>query len=374
MLSIIVGKVGSGKSLYGLHLLLEELRHRDRQVVTTLPVDVGALNAYVQKQWPKETVDVCARVTRLDKDGLRQFWRHRGAGIIRGPFGSADWQTPDGGVAYFLDEAQEGFSARHWQEAGREFTSYATQHRKLGDDIICMTPAAALLDKQFRLLAGECVIMSNWYQIRLKGFTMPRRIISRSYQNCPPAPGEVPLATGSTFIEPKKLAGCYRTEEGVGVIGRGADKGRVAKGMPWWMAFVFIAGAAVAAWWLSHLTFRGATRLAQNNALVPRLPAPSPTPYPAPETSHIPAALPKISAPQAPAPDEEEKLPVAKGWATVGDLALIELENGGRVWGERLVVGGRYILLDGQRFMRSTKPAPGPPAPPPLASKQVSPR
>lgn len=299
MLTVILGRVGSGKSLYAMHLLIEELRHSQRHIVTTLSVDKAKLNDYVQRKFPKEDLDVCGRIHRLTKEELRHFWRCRGLSpvgvpLVRGPFGDATWGYPDNGTAYFLDEAQEGFNARAWAATGIEFTSYGTQHRKLGDDVIAITPASGLLDKQFRMLCGECVTLENWYTRKLGWFRAPRMITWKKWLNCPPDQSESAVQSGRIYIDAAGLASCYCTEEGVGIVGRGADKGKVAKGVPWYMVFLIVLACGVGAWGFSAAAMHAVSRragssLQRNIPISPPLPPTnnfqSPLPFAAREMS-----------------------------------------------------------------------------------------
>lgn len=274
-MTIILGRVGSGKSLYAMHLLIEELRQTRRHIVTTLSVDTGELNAYVQAKYPGEDLDVCGRIHRITKEQLKHFWRARGLSpcgvpLYRSTFGDCSWEWPDQGICYFLDESQEGFNARAWAATGTEFTSYATQHRKMGDDIVAITPASGLLDKQFRMLCGECIVLDNWYRRKLGWVRAPRMITWRKYMNCPPEQAEHAIQQGRIYIDAKGLAACYRTEEGVGIVGRGADKGKYAKGIPWYMIFVLIAGVAFGVWWVSSAAMRYVQRRAMRSMPVAR--------------------------------------------------------------------------------------------------------
>jgi len=153
MMTMLLGKVGSGKSLFAMRLLVGELRATDRRIWTTLAVDVDRLNEYVQALYPDEDLRVVQRVFRLaDKKMLDYFWRFRNQESALGEFGSADWE-PGRGIAYFLDEVQVSYGARNWASRSGEVTEYITQHRKCGDDIICCTPFSGLVDKQFRAMA-----------------------------------------------------------------------------------------------------------------------------------------------------------------------------------------------------------------------------
>ena len=155
------------------------------------------------------------------------------------------------------------FNAREWSKRSGEFCEYQTQHRKFGDDVVAIAPSSMLLDKQFRLLSHECVCLRNLYQVKIGIWKAPRKIVWQSYENCPPAVGEEPIASGSIKIDAKGLAKCYRTQDGVGVVGAQADKGKEVKGVSiwWWAAIVPVVG--LVAWLrLRSMTSRGLNAMA----------------------------------------------------------------------------------------------------------------
>lgn len=337
MLTVILGRVGSGKSLYAMHLLIEELRHSQRHIVTTLSVDKAKLNDYVQRKYAKEDLDVCGRIHRLTKEELRHFWRCRGLSpvgvpLYRGPFGDSTWAYPDSGIAYFLDEAQEGFNARAWAATGVEFTSYGTQHRKLGDDVIAITPASGLLDKQFRMLCGECVTLENWYTRKLGWFRAPRMITWRKWLNCPPDQSESAVQSGRIYIDAAGLASCYCTEEGVGIVGRGADKGKVAKGVPWYMVFLIIAFVGFCAWSASALAMRAVSHRA-GTTLQRSVGPPPPVPANALQSSPLPFAARETSVPVR-----------SSGGSVVGDTNFVSIIGHTQVRRDRIL----FFLSDGR--------------------------
>lgn len=296
MLTIVVGPNGSGKSLWCLHQIVFFLR-RDplkRKIVTSVAVDPAKLNDYCQRHYGEEAPDVTTRLILINKDQQRTFWRYRSQeydgeyGIQlspRGPFGDGSWQCHDGGIIYILDEAQTTFGAREWTKTGPEFCSYQSQHRHFSDDVIAVTPATALLDKQFRVLAGECVVLSNLYKLKVGIVKAPRQIRYQVYQNAPPAPAETPLSSGTLHIDGKGLAGCYDTAAGLGHIGGGqADKGQESKGLPFWTLFVGLFVALVVSYFvLTQFLHWGAGKAMTKTRIAtppPAAPAPPPGPMP----------------------------------------------------------------------------------------------
>lgn len=246
-LTIAVGPTGSGKSLFEMILMEHFLLNDTRVIVTTLAIDLPRLAEYMQEtHGDKAPALIGSRVIRIFAEDLARFWRVRGIRYDgdygyeperRGVFGGADWQSPTPGVIYLLDELQVKFKAREFMKNSGEFLDYQPQARKLGDTIIGVSPASSLLDKGFRDLANSCIVLTNMYKVKVKGFVAPRKIVARIYANCPPAHGEVHTDEHSFTIDAAGLASCYRTQEGIGVRGIGADIGKVVRGVPWWTIF-----------------------------------------------------------------------------------------------------------------------------------------
>jgi len=385
MLTIIIGPNGSGKSLFAMHLLLKELLTTRRQIVTTLAVNLSALRELVNHRGGGFAADPFHRITRLvDADELGIFWRFRGhlhsdptvfpnRLTVLGPFGDPTWQGyTDTGVCYFLDEAQVAFGARGWtarrkakqgeeRSRGQEFTDYQTQHRKVGDDVIAITPASSLLDAQFRVLSGECIVLQNWYRMKIKGFKPPPRIRWQSFTNCPPGQGEPCLASGSIYIDVKSLAGCYDTAAGVGYVGTQADTKRDVKGIPWWLipAALLVVGFFVwrgLGYGMRYASNRGSHLLEGRSQ-------PAPPKTERVETNSVTTIV-GGGHPSAPDPKEiskielEEEKPKAVSWGSTGSAACVVLDNGLTIQGTQLVEFWDSVLLDGQKFLKAPKSDP----------------
>lgn len=373
-LTICVGPNGSGKSLWALHQLEKFAVEDTRHIVTSLAVDVPELNAYLQQKYKDRAPDLTNRITRIGPELQRTFWRVRGSEysdseygmvpIVRGPFGDESWRVPDAGVIFILDEIQTTFGAREWQQTGPEFSRYQSQHRKLGDDVIAISPASTLLDKQFRILATECVALSNLYKMRVGFWKAPRKIVYRLYQNCPPVPGEDPTEKGSIHIEPQRLARCYRTQDGLGIVGAQADKGKEAKGVPWFYMLPLALLLGFLAWFVARtITNKGVawgiakttvssvqTNSVVTNAVARVMPGFgfSTTAPPAPALA---PALPR--APTAGA--APTKLPEAYGWGRAGQLVVLDTDAG-PVYGSRLQEQGSKLVLDGEVYRKALRP------------------
>lgn len=376
MLTICVGPNGSGKSLWAMHMVERALLKDNRRIVTSLSVDVGRLNEYMQQRHGDAVPDVCQRVMRINGEQMKRFWAHRRAGwdgdygIIpecKGPFGGPGWQSAEqigDGVLFILDEVQTVFGARDWQKTGPEFVAYQSQHRKLGDDVIAITPSSSLIDKQFRLLCGECVVLQNLYMLKVGIIKAPRKIVFRQYQNCPPAPGEEALQKGDISIDAVGLASCYRTQEGLGIVGKTADIGREPKGVPWWMMFPAAAAAGLLAWFgVTRLTHAAVNLGLRKMNVEGGQKAAAAIKDLAPAGVNLPGFgnLPSLPPPgavvfqQTPKP-VEVKLQTSTNdvWTGYGGTpgAWTVQTPEGDVFGTNLVVRGGELVLDGEHFRR----------------------
>lgn len=258
MLTLVTGPNGSGKSQFAMRLIVEELRKGTRYIVTSVCVKLPELSEYMSRKFPSEKVDVYSRVFVLtEMEQLRHFWRYTGPfkwgeygaeAVDLGEYGGAAWQAYVPPTLYVLEELQVTFNSRDWAKTAKEFTAFQTQHRHFGHDVVGITPALALVEKQFRILCGECVVLRNLYQARAGIWKHSRKIIYRKYANAPPLPGEAPTEAGDFTIDILGLANCYDTSGGIGhAAGRVADKGKESKGIPWkWgIAAAVVAGVVV---------------------------------------------------------------------------------------------------------------------------------
>lgn len=285
---VVLGKPGSGKSLYATGKLIQELANGTRNVVTNLPLRMPALNEYLQKRYPDRDCRALQRVRRLRDEEIRHFWRFRAVedepleylfhvateankdrrkqmeDAIR------EWSEKpilpkegDPGVAYFLDEAQIAFNAREWAALGKACLFYLSQHRKLGDVVWPITQAPGNLDKQFRSVAEDFSVLRNEYTAKFGPFRGRGRFVRKSYWSEPQGKGSEPYESATFTLDTKGIAACYDTAQGIGVHGTQADIGRRAKGIPiLWVIPMMIGIASLAGivpyvlgkgagWWLT---------------------------------------------------------------------------------------------------------------------------
>lgn len=242
---IIFGKPGSGKSLYGTYRIIDELRSSSRHIVTNLPLRLDRLNEYLQERFPSENLACVSRISLLEDDELKLFYKYRG--LEGGPEG----------VAYFLDEAQIPFNARDWANCDRSVFHYLTQHRKKGDDVWAFTQSPGNLDKQFRSLAQEFRRLRNERLVKLGVFRGLDRFTCKHF-DVEPGPNAEPFLVERFQLDPKGVASCYDTAAGIGIKGTKADIGARAKGLTigWGVAALFALASLVAIvpWGLGKFT------------------------------------------------------------------------------------------------------------------------
>lgn len=391
MHTVVVGKFGSGKSLYGVQLVVDELVNGNRAIVTTLALRLDRLNHYVQTLTDRDC-QVLQRVLVINKEELGRFWRFRGPGRW-GEYGTepeilgaverqmekgvvkeeADprWSCVSRGVMYVLDEAPVRFHARMWAETGIEFSGYMTQHRKVSDDVYSLARTASMLDKQFRQTADRCAVLDNWYQRAVGMFTAPRKIVVHWFENCPPGPFEPPARKEELRIDPEGLAGCYWTAKGLGVGGVSADIGKKAKGLPWWSSIVFVVLGVIVFWFGIHWAMGGALSLSLKRrpavATAVAVPAGAGRGMVGSAASLIPHMLPEYHPPVESLAKGSEVYgkPEVKfnvqpfgdwyGYAKAGDRVFLETDSG-MLEGHSLIISNQWAVLDGQVWRKAKRP------------------
>lgn len=258
----ISGKPGGGKTLYSVKLIIEELAFGTRCVITNVALNLGAMNEYLQKTYPSKTIDLFARVKLLEDEQAWQFFRYRPNGLILPEHTKDMWekgQTPDysgvtdSGVLYVIDEVHIGFNARKWMNTGQSVIYYLSQHRKLGDTVLCITQAIGNVDKQFRSVTQDFTYLRNVAKERMGLFNLPSVFIRRTYGE-PYSQNAVAMETGTFKLDVTGLASCYDTAKGVGIHGRAGDTGEKKKGIHWLVLVIAIpAIVALLVWGLPKL-------------------------------------------------------------------------------------------------------------------------
>lgn len=290
----ISGKPGGGKTMYSVSLIVEELKASKRVIATNVSLNLNRLCEYLQKEHGTD-FNARWRILRLENDQVGEFFRHfspdaeplvkrckiklpggklaerlsyeeRGAALLdgagnEGP-GLADYEQQfwwnelarlrklGRGVLYVLDEVHEFFNSRRWADTGDEVLHYLSQHRKLGDDVICITQSIGNVDKQFRSVAQDFTYVRNHKKESipfLGGLFRGVGIFSRDTYLEPFTGNQNSIETRTFRLDKTGLASCYDTAAGVGIQGAGADKTEKRSGLhPAWL----LAALGVGAWLL----------------------------------------------------------------------------------------------------------------------------
>lgn len=273
MISILYGPGGSGKSLFQMFLIVDQLRFTRRNIGTNLSIKIPEFTEWMEARYPNEDTNVSRRIRILTDTEMRDFWQHRGnlrwtAGLVQHENGYHDPElVVDKGVfgcCYVLDEAgAAGFGAKGW--AAREGTStrgdactwYLDQQRKFGDDVFASTNGTNPngIAKPFRDKAHNFVRLHNGYARKLGPFRATR-VFHADYFYSEPGPNVERFARKS-FNFGTGLENCYRTEQGVGVTGFNADKGSKVKGIPAWSVFPIAIGIGAVCIGVPYLMGKG---------------------------------------------------------------------------------------------------------------------
>lgn len=233
----ISGKPGGGKSMFATKLIIEELVHGSRCVVTNLPLRLPELNAYLQEKYPEKTINLFERVFMLDDDQAGQFWLHRGPEssgvfVLEKETGKMTYTVSGkpAGVMFVIDEIHNYFNAREWMKTGKGALYYLSQHRKLGDDVIWVTQSIGNVDKQFRSMTQDYTYIRNLGKERFGFFRSFPLFLRQTYLD-PATATSSPMMTTTFTLDVKGIASCYDTAAGVGIKGFGADIGERKKGL-----------------------------------------------------------------------------------------------------------------------------------------------
>jgi len=259
MISIFYGQPGAGKSFGALQSkLVDELIYGDRLIVTNLPVDLGRLNAWCQKNHPWWTEDINQRVRIVTEDDTATFYCFRTVGMppLECPDREASlagkhvaYQPGDKGVMYIIDEAHIKFDAREWKDAGPELTFYCSQHRKMNDDVTFITQHPDMLNNRLRMLAQQYWSFNNHGMEKLLTyFRKPSFFTVEIHRKMPTGLNPPPAEETRRYKLNKSLADCYDTSAGVGITGQRKPEQKAKGGINvLWILIPLLVGAYVLA-------------------------------------------------------------------------------------------------------------------------------
>jgi len=387
MIRMFLGKPGGGKSYGALKDIVEEILNGHRRIVTNLSIDVGALSAWIQKNYPDADFDPLKRFRLLTDTETKTFWMCRGPQadvdpktaddkIALGHFGTV---TPDQlGVLYVIDEAHIHFDARAWAQTGHQLTYYNSQHRKYQDEVVFVTQFLELIDKRVKGFAQDYVyFVNNGLQRFMTYFRLPKYFTVKSFGK-PRSGGtqDVPMAVWRYQLDPT-LAACYDTSAGVGIPGRKKIEVNRIKGLPIFWIAVPVLAVAVALFYIPDVMTKGVKAALDRGQ--PK-PATKTAPADTAPTSHqgvdglpTPKGGGNPPAPTAPTPAVDSGPPPARVYvrsvARAGKDAIVTLTNGEiitKATGLAAISNDYVYLLDGTKYQRrrgtggSAEPARGP--------------
>lgn len=250
-IKILFGPGGSGKSFFQMHIIIKQLRETRRNILTNLAINVGEFNAYLEKHYPNESLNLVSRLRILTPEETFEFWKYRGNLRWTGDEYNCEEDKGVFGVCYVIDEAGvSGFSATGWAvkqsvgTRGERCLWYLDQQRKFGDDVFASTNGRTpeQIAKPFRDKAHGFIKLKNSYLAVYGPFRGRGRFEWSEFLEEPRKASES-IAKGIFTLG--ELAECYRTQDGVGVIGNAADKGARAKGVSilWVIPAAFVLAA-----------------------------------------------------------------------------------------------------------------------------------
>jgi len=371
-LHFISGKPGGGKSLYSMQLLQDELLHGSRLICTNLPLNLGELNSYLQAEFPDRIINLHERVRVLDDaTETGSFWLYRWASQNLASVSEENWKQgerydfakplvdvgeTDRGVLFIIDEIHLFFNSREWMNTGKGCLFYLSQHRKLGDDVIAVTQSIGNVDKQFRSLAQDFSYIRNMKKEKKGIFKLPGIFMRSTYsQPFTGQPGIEPMEIRTFRLQPTKLAACYNTAAGVGVLGRsGSDTRERSKGLPWWVAIVAVVAVCAGVAMVPSLIAKAVGSTVGKAATQP---ARAVATLPAPAVTNAPSGQPRASVAPEKAAGQSNPPPVSLiGHYTKNGRLIIMLSDGTRRQTGIEWLDENGAVIDGQRYRWATVP------------------
>lgn len=257
-LYLVTGKMRHGKTLFGMHIVEWALRKTRLKVVTNISVVEEELIVLLRKhRWDG---DLNKRLWLLPRENCYQFWRWRGARyvnftpdtrmidgetkLIFPVIDQTQWPE-DFGCCFIIDEDHKFHDARHTLKLGPEATYWTSEMGKLSDIGFLISQHPERIDVQFKRLCEGMYVIQNRARTRYLGFRGSGVMRAKYYDSPEPTKHDKPQETISFRVDVEGLAKCYRTEEGVGVKGKVADKGQVPPGIDWRWAFPAFAGLLI---------------------------------------------------------------------------------------------------------------------------------
>ncbi|MFA6961258.1 MAG: zonular occludens toxin domain-containing protein [Opitutaceae bacterium] len=277
-IEFIVGKPGGGKSMTATKMVIEELLHGDRPIVTNLALNISRLQEYIHELGGKACV--ADRVRLLTHEEVFTFFCIRGYSVVLVPPSRAEdlfdysesQNNPEsaGGVFYVIDECHNYFSTKSKIDEDSPVFKWASQHRKLKDYCYFVTQSIENTHAKIRRLAQQFNYIRNLRKETFRGFRRGDGFERTVYLHIPTSTSSIPIDQKPFKLDCAGLASCYFTAGGVGVNPSGnADGGFQRKGlhMRWiWVAFfVAVLGGVSLIFVIPWLLGKGAKKMLERD-------------------------------------------------------------------------------------------------------------
>jgi len=341
-IEFITGKPGGGKSMTAVKVIVDELLHGDRPIVTNLALDLGRLQEYIHELGGKTVV--AERVRFLTHEETFKFYTIRGHHVtVTEPARPEDLfdysksqEHPEsaGGVFYVIDECHNYFSTKAKIDEDSPMFKWASQHRKLKDFCYFVTQSIENVHAKIRRLGQQFNYIRNLRKETFRGFRRGDGFERTVYLHIPTGEGSIPIHVEKFKLDCSGLASCYFTAGGVGVKAMGnADGGFQKKGlhMRWiWVAFfVAVLGLSSAIFLVPWLLGRVGKRIIEkdpepsahvvDSTPVAKAKEQPPAPLPAP------ASKPPPSAPQS---GSSDAVVYATGYVLGRGMITVSMSDG----------------------------------------------
>lgn len=258
MIEFVLGKTGSGKSLYSVsEYVLKELLNENTFIITNLSLLPGEVNAYFQRNFGDRPINAVSRIRLLSDRESRRFYLHRETGVDLSEPTKAELADPDLAwlgahvsaanaskwrLIYIIDEAHIFFDAREWANVSGAMNVVLSQHRKIGiDRVVFVTQFLKQVELRLREHAAQFSECQNWGMKRFSVFRLPSVFTVSVTYKAPPCPPEYTLRRRFD----REIAACYDTTAGVGITGGRPPEVKKQTGIPWWIVIVLLVALGV---------------------------------------------------------------------------------------------------------------------------------
>lgn len=332
MIYAILGLPGSGKTLYSVKKVIDYLVNTDVVILTNLPVFRGNLAEYLQKHYPEKVINLFERLVELTPEETQKFYLYRDAKkeklkiLGNGVRSTIEFLQDSKPVVYFLDELQNFYNARSYQENGLLFEFYLSQHRHLGDDVYWCTQHLKQVDVNFSRKTQEFYLMRNLSKEMIsKYFKAPNVFRIETYNQAPLTRLDRPILSKDEKLD-LEICKCYDTSSLGSLKGGNADtkgdrRGGISNRFAKILIIAGVLGLSVGIWYM--FTYGGkkllrsaydfskpVEKLEKQVPQVPQVPQVS-------QVSQVQVQVPQVPQVQVPQVQQLEKLQVQQVQDTI---------------------------------------------------------